>query len=208
MTWCMKNLEKYQAILFDFDGVLCKDHFYTNLISQYPEVYDYIQDTIFWGSNDLCHRWMKNELTMQDINKYISENTDINYEILVDYFEQSIKEMKIDLRLINLAKIFKKQGKKIAIVTNNMDVFSQITVPHNGFDILFDVVINSADYALLKQEQDGKLFDIALKQIWIPDFGSCLLIDDSAKVRTVFESRGGDTFAYSNFEDFEKWVSG
>ena len=113
----------------------------------------------------MCHRWMKNELTMQDINKYISENTDINYEILVDYFEQSIKEMKIDLRLINLAKIFKKQGKKIAIVTNNMDVFSQITVPHNGFDILFDVVINSADYALLKQEQDGKLFDIALKQI-------------------------------------------
>lgn len=143
---------------------------------------------------------------MYDINKYISDQTHIDYETLATYFEQSIKEMQIDSRLLSLAKECKSQGKKIAIVSDNMDAFSLITVSHNGLDRLFDVVVNSADYGVLKQEQEGKLFDITLDQIWISDCASCLLIDDSAKARMAFEERGWDTFAYSNFEDFEKWV--
>nr|MBD3299769.1 hypothetical protein [Candidatus Moranbacteria bacterium] len=39
------------------------------------------------------------------------------------------------------------------------------------------------------------------------DFQDALLIDDSSKMRTAFENRGGITFPYKTFEDFEPWMN-
>gem|GEM_PF-4931308 len=40
-------MRAYQTIFFDFDGVLCKDRFFTTLKETHPEVYNFIQEHIF-----------------------------------------------------------------------------------------------------------------------------------------------------------------
>ena len=114
--------------------------------------------------------------------------------------------MKIDHDLLNFAKKQSILGRKIAIATNNMDIFSSITMPYHKLNETFNVIVNSADYGLLKADQDGKIFDIVMKKIGINDFKSVLLIDDSLKVKLLFEAKGGNVFTYDNFKDFIEWA--
>ena len=199
-------MKKYQTIFFDFDGVLCKDRFFTTLTGTYPEVYNFIQENIFWKGNDICDKRMRNEITRFDVNKYISEQTGIEYEILLRLFEESIRNMQINKDLIAIALQLNQQWKTIAIVTNNMDVFNAITIAHHKLDKIFPCIVNSCDHALLKHEQEGKLFDIAMAKTGTTDYTETLLIDDSAKARTAFEQKWWHTFPYTDFETFKEWA--
>lgn len=102
-------MESYQTIFFDFDGVLCKDRFFTILAETYPEVYAFTQTHIFSKYSDIPNKWMKNEMTMYDVNKYISEQTGIEYNIILNLFEKSIKNMTLNHNLINIALQLKQQ---------------------------------------------------------------------------------------------------
>lgn len=196
----------YSAILFDFDGVLCHDRFYGNLEHDYPDVYTFIQNNIFVSGGEMIHQRMRWEIDMHQINTFISEWTWIDFTILSNLFVAGIRNMKLDQDLLALAEQFKVQWKKIAIVTNNMDVFSEVTVKQNKLDTLFDTIINSSDHWLLKHDENGKLFTLALERLWIDKASNTLLIDDSEKARKAFEQVGWHTFAYERFEDLEIWM--
>ena len=141
----------YKAILFDFDGVLCKDRFYIKtLLHRYPKVYDWIQLNIF-GNKDLVSDWMKNLITSYHINKLISDATGMDIALLNELYEQSILTMELDKDIISLAQSLRTSGKRLGVVTDNMDVFSTITVPNHNLNKIFDVIANSADYGILKR---------------------------------------------------------
>lgn len=199
-------MKKYQTIFFDFDGVLCKDRFFNILTETHPEIYNFIQENIFWKEGEMCNKRMKNEITIFDIHTYICEQTGIEYETLLRISEESIKRMKINEDLIAIALQLKQQGKTIAIVTNNMDIFNTITIKYHKLDQIFPHIINSCDYALLKHEQNGKLFDIAMEKTGTINYDETLLIDDSAKARTAFEQKWWQTFPYTDFATFKEWA--
>lgn len=192
----------YEVILFDFDWVLCEDYFYNNLLEHYPHVSEYIQTKIFRGNSDIPDLWMKNIMSMNDVNKHISDNTWIELKLLSNLFEESVKNMKINKGLLSIASQLKKQWRKIALVTNNMDVFDKITVPHNTLHEVFPIIINSCNYGVLKHEENGKLFDIVMGKLWHTEYNKVLLIDDSKKARETFEKKWWKTFAYSTFDEF------
>jgi len=196
----------YKTIIFDFDGVLCSDRFYTNLKTAYPLAHNFVNTKIFGKGSKIPDRWMRGELSSDDINKLISDNTGIDFDELSNLLTESVKIMKIDNRLINLAKIVHSKGGKIAIVTNNMDIFNTITIKNHGLDKIFPAIINSFDYGIMKHDEDGRLFDIAMERLNFPNYRDALLIDDSEKARTVFENKGGSTFPYNNYEQFEPWM--
>ena len=196
----------YKIVFFDFDGVLCKDYFYANLKKTYPDVYNFIQKEIFGGNNKIINQWTRNQISSDDVNKFISEKTKINFQKLSEMFIESVKQMKIEKRLIDLAQNLQKNNIKIALITNNVDIFSRVIVKHNNLDKIFPMIINSADYGILKHEQNGKLFDIVLKKLGETEYKKVLLIDDSVKAGKIFENKGGLVFTYDNFENFELWV--
>ncbi len=149
---------------------------------------------------------MKNEMTMYDVNKYVSEQTWIKYSILLNLFEESIKNMTLNQNLIDIALQLKQQWKNIAIVTNNMDCFTTITISHNKLNEIFPHIINSSDYGMLKQEEGWKLFDIAMDKVGCIEYKDTLLIDDSQTERDTFEKKWWHTFAYSDFKTFKQWA--
>ncbi len=196
----------YKTIIFDFDGVLCRDYFYTNLKASHPAVSDFINTRVFAKGSDVADKWMRGELTADDVNKFISDNTNINFDMLSNLFTESVHAMKVDNRLLELAKTVLLEGGKIALVTNNMDVFNEITIKKHNLDKIFPVIVNSCDYGIMKHDEDGRLFDIAMEKLGVSNYNGALLIDDSSKARIAFEGKGGATFPFENYEQFEPWM--
>jgi FMN phosphatase YigB (HAD superfamily) len=198
----MKNLK---AVFFDFDGVLCTDYFYTTLRKNYPDILEFINKEIFRSEQKYSDRWMRGEFSYDDINKMVSKATGISMNKLTELFIESIKLMRINKELLELAQNLKKNGVQIALVTNNMDVFNEVTVPHNSLDKVFPAIVNSSDHGAMKHEQNGKLFDLALQQLGLDSFKNVLLMDDSEKACKMFESKGGMTYLFHGVKDFEVW---
>ncbi len=195
-----------KTVFFDFDGVLSKDYFYANLESVYPEVHQFIQKRVFGAGVGMVDEWMRGQLTSDQVNKFISTNTSIDFDELSKLFIESVRAMRLETGLISLAKKLKTNLFQTALVTNNMDVFNTVTVGHHKLDKVFPVIVNSFDYGVMKHEASGKLFDIAMAELGESDYRNALLIDDSAKARDMFEQKGGLTFAYENYLDFVKWA--
>jgi len=196
-----------KTVIFDFDGVLSKDYFYANLVDVYPKAYSFIQERIFSRGSKIVDEWMRGQLTSSQVNRFISENTDIDFNKLNKLFVESVKVMKIEKQLINLALRLREKGVTVALVTNNMDVFDEIIVKQHQLANIFPVIINSSNHGILKHEENGKLFDIAMERLKEKDCSKVLLVDDSAKARQAFEQKGGLTFPYVNYEDFLKWAN-
>jgi len=173
-----------KAVIFDFDGVLCHDRFYEEmLLPQYQELYNWIQDNIF-GNKDLLHQWMRNEINTGDINKFIAEGTGYKEEFLKDILLKSLQGIRLDAKIFSLAKELKEL--------------------HNKKNEIFDAVINSADYGCLKAEQNGKLFNKAL-EILNEKIEDCLFVDDSPRKVEFFKEKGGQGFLYSNnFDELDE----
>jgi FMN phosphatase YigB (HAD superfamily) len=199
------KLANITAVFFDFDGVLGTDRFYTTLGPEYAAVTHWINRNVFSGEK-YCDAWMRGELSWWDINKIIAAATGMDCELLDEKLEESVRLMQVNHVLIELAEKLKRSGIKVALVTNNMDIFNDITVPEKGLDKVFPVIVNSFDCKLMKHDEDGRIFDIAREKLGLPDFKDILLFDDTQTYCEIFRKKGGQAFQYENQEAFLKWV--
>ena len=105
-----------EVVLFDFDGVLCYDRFYQEmLLPQHQELFDWIQNNIF-SNKDLFHQWMRGKVSTKDINKIISESTNQTEEFLNEVLMKSLQKIRLDGKMLNFAKGLRKNfGKKIIV---------------------------------------------------------------------------------------------
>lgn len=194
------------AIFFDFDGVLCTDRFYTTLYPDFPEVLKFIDEAVFGGVNNYSDRWMRGELSHNEMNRIIADATGISCGKLSELFVQSVKQMTVNPELIRFAISCRTKGIRTAIVTDNMDIFNEITVPEKCLAEVFPVIVNSCDYGILKLEEDGRLFDITLEKAGLKSFKDVWLIDNSPQACAAFISKGGQTHLYTGQTEFTLWL--
>ncbi len=198
-------MAQLKTFVFDFDGVLCHDKFYhSELKDSFPNIVDWIQREIF-GNRELVDSWMRGILKSNDINRVIATNCGIDFALLDKMFRNSVRRMLLDVDLLTLILELKKVGYPLCLVTDNMDIFSEITITNLRLNKIFDVIVNSADYGFLKKERGGALFDIALTQISCP-IQETILIDDSLSTIEMYANKGGQTFPYKNFESFNEFA--
>jgi FMN phosphatase YigB (HAD superfamily) len=198
---------RLKAVFFDYGGVFSKSRFYSTLPPEYSNVSKYIDDDLFGGDRQLVDNWMRGEFTYRDVNRIIATATGINLEELNELFLQSIRMMNLNIQLIEFAKQLKDKGVPTAIVTDNMDIFNELTVPEKRLDKFFTKIINSYDYKILKCDENGKLFDIAIAKLGLNSYDGVLLIDDSENNCRIFEGKGGIAHRYNNFEALEKYYT-
>lgn len=145
---------------------------------------------------------MRGELTMDNINQFIARQTGMEFKVLTEKFLEDVWQIKVETGHVPIVQRLKQQGVKVAMVTDNMEVLDTITRPRLKLDELFDGVFNSFTHKMLKSEG---LFDLAMQEMGAV-YSTTLMIDDSERSRTAFEIRGGKTYAYTTFEDFQKWT--
>jgi FMN phosphatase YigB (HAD superfamily) len=194
------------TVFFDFDGVLCHDRYYTTLQPDYPHVMKFVNEAIFGGEQKYADRWMRGEFTYQQINRIIADSTGIPFGQLNELFLASVRQMRLNPTLLQFAENLKQRGAAIALVTGNMDVFNEVTVPEKGLDKLFPVIVNSFDHRLMKQDENGRLFDVALGKLGLASYQGTWLIDDSLLACAIFEAKGGRAYHYSDQANFEQWA--
>lgn len=198
---------KFRTILFDFDGVLSFDRFYTSTLKpEHSDVADWINKNIFEDDRELVHKWLRGEISAVQMNKDIADRAGIDLGILNQAFKKSVELMTLDEDLLALINEIRKQGIKVGLVTDNMDVFSEITIKNHKLNQKFDVVLNSADYGFLKKEQNGRLLDIALEKLGENDISRSLIVDDQPETIKLYEQKGGKGYVYKDFKEFESWI--
>ena len=204
----MKN--KINTILFDFDGVLSSDRFYSKIPKKYQESRGKIESIIFSENReDVLNKWMRGRLSYEEVHAFVSEFVDLSVEQMNRFLLDGVKAMELNEELLGLNRDLREKGAKTAIFTDNMDVFDRVLVPHNSLDSKFDAIISSSKFNLLKHDKDGKLFDIAMEKLGSnPE--ETLVIDDSLDLKPVVENKGAIFYHYANYEEefdkFKKWL--
>lgn len=195
---------KYKTVFWDFNGVISHDFFYRPLQKTHPKAWDFIQSHVFGPlGGDIIPRWMRADVDLGYVNNHINQQTGVDLTTLEESVARGGAQFAIDSRHFELIDRLKSKGVKVGLVTDNMDVFDLYINPHYQFETLFDVVVNSFPFKKLKREG---LFDIAMKLIGTDDYSSTLLIEDSPRSISHFQSLGGDGHHYRNFEDFKLWA--
>jgi len=58
----------------------------------------------------------------------------------------------------------------------------------------------------MKQDENGRLFDIALHRLGLGSYEGVLLVDDSVTYCDIFREKGGEVYQYSDQQAFELWT--
>ena len=184
---------QYRVLFIDWDGTLSRSRFWERWRDN-PEnrsSYDLLQNVLF--NNDkgkiLLQDWMIGVKSYSDVINYVSSITDIPYEDLKNELQFSAENMKlIDADIIKLIKKIISQGIKVVIATDNMDTFTQWTVPAMRLRLLFDEILVSDNIGAMKTQVSPEglslFFDDYLRRHDIKTNQS-VLIDDNLNTQAV-----------------------
>lgn len=199
---------KIKAIVSDFDGVLCSDYFYHTLANKDPEIYEFINANLFKENKWMVKDWMRGKITAVDINMYLSQKTNRSYEFFKDTLEESVRAMSLNQGLLKFLSVIKSKGVKTGLLTDNMDVFESITVPEKHLLTIFDQIVPSFKYGMLKGDEEGKLLDVTRDLLGV-NYEEILVLDDWETLGGFVKNRNSHFYLYNKqtkdqFEDYFK----
>lgn len=205
----MKKKE-LKAILFDFDGVLSKGRFYSTISDKDQKIKDAIVQNIFskeaW---DVVQTWMRGEKSFEEIHEMFAEKIGTDVDFLNKSLIESILAMKLNDELLNFAKYMRSQGVKVAIFTDNMDIFDRVLVPYNNLKNKFDFVFSSSEYKKLKLDNEAEFLKQVMEEMGVKP-AQTLFLDDSPKIGVFMEKFGGHFYLYEDyyngFNKFIQWL--
>ena len=207
------NMHKKQlsTILFDFNNALSKDHFYTTLKKSHPDAHKKLTQILFGPKAcTLTSQWMRGEISYKDIHREISSKVGLHAYTLDKALVASVKKMTINMPMLCFSQKMRAQGVKIAIFTDNMDVFDEIYVPYTGLDKKFDRIFSSNSQKKLKLDNNGKFIFEAISTMQSHPKNT-LLIDDFISNGDALKKAGGTFYHYNRYteghRDFIKWFS-
>ncbi len=136
-----------KSIIFDFDGTLSFGRYFSTLG---PDALAAVGQLVFGGnSGQWADPWMKGDISCRDIAAYLSKQLPESEECILSALRDGCSHMPLNVAVLDFALRSRQSGRKTALVTANMDVFTEVVVPAHGLDALFDLVLNTADHGTL-----------------------------------------------------------
>ncbi len=192
-----------KCVVFDFGYTLSPDYYFKIAprgISQWQAV---IQKVIF-EEPSVVIPWMRGELTSLDIAGILSDHFPLDIQTIAKTMEKGCQNLNFNQAVWDFAVARKADGRKTALVTDNMDVFTKVVIPAHGLDALFDVIINSADFHEIRKEV---LWPIAFERLGGgTGYANSLLIEDGESEPAKFRASGGTAYQYQGDELFLDWL--
>ena len=192
-----------KCIVFDFGFTLSSDLYFKVTPPNIPHWRDVIQKHIF-EERDVVEPWMAGDLNIVDIAGPLSRHMSIDIPSIVEAMEKGCEHLSFNPAVWNFALAQKGAGRKTALVTANMDVFTKVVVPCHQLHQVFDVILNTSDYRELRKE---RLWPIAFQCLGNNiHYGNSLLIEDGLTEPAKFRKLGGYAYQYSTDELFLEWL--
>lgn len=197
------DLRRIRCVVFDFGFTLSSDHYFRTGPDGCPEWCEVIQRHVF-GSQPVVEAWMRGDLRLADIAAIVGHHVDLPQREIVAAMERGCVEIGFNPAVWGFACAQRAQGRKTALVTANMDIFTSIIVPAFQLDHVFDVILNTADCGHLRKEL---LWDRAFAQLGEGiGYRSSLLIEDGEREPALFRERGGVAHQYEGESAFQRWL--
>ena len=192
-----------KCIIFDFGFTLSSDLYFKVIPPSNPRWRDVIQKHVF-EEPGVVQPWMAGELTIVDIAGILSRYIDMDISAIVETMEKGCEHLDFNPAVWNFALAQKAAGRKTALVTANMDVFTKVVVPCHQLHQVFDVILNTFDYRELHKEC---LWPIAFRSLGNNiHYGNSLLIEDGVTEPAKFRRLGGYAYQYSTDALFKEWL--
>ncbi len=176
---------------------------------KYNNYYPIIQDWLFKKNKNLIPKWMRGELTYEQVCKYLANDNNLNYGIVRSSLEESCKNMAFgSTKIIELTQNIKKQKIKVVIATDNMDTFRKFTIPSLSLNNIFDDFLISCELGILKYDTMNNqipFFDSYLKKNNL-SYGDALLLDDSKDSSGVYHKLGFEIKLVKNSTDLLNYL--
>jgi hypothetical protein len=191
-----------RCVVFDFGFTLCPDYYFNLTPPNCPDWHEIIQRQIF-GDPVLIDRWLEGSLNTVDIAQILARYIDLDPAEIVRYMELGCQNLRMNPAVWNFACEQNANGRKTALVTANMDVFTRVVVPYHHLDTVFDVILNTADFGELRKDH---LWPIAFERLGEGiGYGNSFLIEDGNEAPRRFRELGGRAYQYSTDEEFLRW---
>ncbi len=197
------DLHAIRCVVFDFGFTLSSDFYFTYTPPGYPQWHAVIQRHIFLQSQ-IVHDWMLGDLKLNDIAAIVGKHIDLPIPVIIEAMKRGCSTMHFDPTIWEFACAQRAQGRKTALVTANMDIFSDVVVPAHRLDMVFDSIMNTADYHELRKDiLWSRAFELLGEGI---GYHNSLLIEDGAKEPALFRSHGGLAYQYQGDLLFRQWL--
>lgn len=202
----MKNILKpknINCIVFDFANTLCSDMYFQTHPTKCQNWRELFQEHIF--KKHWLTEWCNGSVNSDQIAYLMKDHVKMPIDEILFEMKEGCKNLTFNKAVLDFALSQIKGQRKTALVTANIDLFSEVIIPHYQLNSIFNVVVNSADY---HTDDKLQLWNIAFKLLGTEaNFGSSLLIDDSEKWVNGFRQAGGTGFRYTNDRAFLDWLS-
>jgi phosphoglycolate phosphatase-like HAD superfamily hydrolase len=195
-------ITRIKSVMFDFAGTLCSERYFVPLGREVLEV---IGQLLFDpGNPQLVNAWMVGERSSQDIAAFLSEHLPFSESVIMAALRRGCANLSFNPAVHDFARSLQQVGIKTALVTANMDVFSEVVVPAHHLEADFDVILNTADQRTLDK---SRLWRKAFESFG-PDYTFCnaLLVEDSQDMTQLFEALGGWAYTYQGDHAFLTWL--
>jgi len=170
-----------EAILIDWDGTLSHSKFWDGQTEFEPATKTRCTDFLFGGDGELARRWMLGEATATEAVGVVAEALALDAAVLLRALRRSCEQMRlVDPGILATVQQLRDHGVHVAIATDNMDTFTNWTVPALQLRQHFDGVISSSERQAFKRHLvDGRspFFSEYFEQNGINPHRSVLLDD-------------------------------
>jgi len=200
----MANFTDIRAVVIDFGFTLCSDYYFRELGPRYAER---ITELLFSRDSEISRRWMGGLVNSEGVAEYLSDHLDASAADIYSALVRGCSRMSFNQAVWDFARNQKAEGRKLALVTINADIFKDVIVPSHGLDREVDIIVSSSDF---KTELPSKqpLWDAAFDALGT-EFGyaNSLLIEDTQREVELFRELGGTAYRYQNDSDFIDWLA-
>ncbi len=193
---------RINSFIFDFDGTLCSGRYFASLGE---DALDAIDKLVFGdNSGQWADPWMRGDLTSQDIASYLSKHLPESRDGILSALREGCSCMTLNPAVYDFALQQREGCRKTALVTANMDIFTEVIVPAHNLETVFDVVLSTSNHRTLDK---SILWRKALSAFGTGfSFASTVLIEDSPRMISLFESLGGYVHKYQGDQAFRAWL--
>jgi putative hydrolase of the HAD superfamily len=186
-----KEAHQITTLLFDVGGVLLTDFIETKVINL-AEKYHVNSEILLKAKHKYRPLADKGQISDVDFWRRVLETVEVNATEIDCNFDSYMQEIPGGLEIARKAK---RCGYKIAILSNDTKEMSEQRRLKYGFDALFEKVIISCFYGVIKP--DPKIYEIAMQELCVNPI-HCIFIDDREENVQAGQDKGIHSILFKN----------
>ena len=141
----MKKYPDIGAVIIDFGFTLSSDYYFRELGLQYT---DRIAQFVFSRDSEIGRRWMGGLISSHEVSERLSDCLGLSADEIQSALARGCSRMSFNQSVWNFARTQRADGRNLALVTGNADIFREVIVPSHGLDREFDSIVCCSDFGV------------------------------------------------------------